>query len=89
MDVLCPGCGLPLASPDDICPRCALVQAIPPAVPARPVETDVGRLQERRVLAGPDRNVRRSLRMLLAIGVGLILLLFAVTVVLMWVLFGA
>jgi hypothetical protein len=35
-----------------------------------------------------DRSVRRSLRMLLAIGVGLTLLLFAVTAIIVWVVFG-
>ena len=88
MDVLCPGCGQPLASPDDTCPRCALAQSIPPAVTAGPVESDVGRLHERRVLAGPDRNVQRSLRMLLAYGIGLVLLLFAMIAVLVWVFFA-
>ncbi len=88
MDVFCPGCGQPLASPDDPCPRCALAQGIPPAVAARPVEPDVGRLHERRVLAGPDRNVQRSLRMLLAYGIGLVLLLFAVIAILVWIFFA-
>jgi hypothetical protein len=88
MDVRCPGCGQPLASPDDICPRCALAQGIPPAVAAGPVESDVGRLHERRVLVGPDRNVQRSLRMLLVFGVGLVLLLFAVIAVLVWIFFA-
>lgn len=88
MDVFCPGCGQPLASPDDPCPRCALAQGIPPAVAARPVEPDVGRLHERRVLAGPDRNVQRSLRMILAYGIGLVLLLFAVIAILVWIFFA-
>lgn len=88
MEVLCPGCGQPLASPDDTCPRCALAQGIPPAVAAGQVESDVDRLHERRVLAGPDRNVQRSLRMLLAFGIGLVLLLFAVTALFVWIFFA-
>ena len=88
MDPLCPGCGNPLASPDDICPRCALVQAIPPVVPTVPVGMDGGHSTDRRMPVGPDQDVRRSLRMLLAIGIGLTLLLFAVIAVLVWVLFG-
>jgi uncharacterized protein HemY len=40
------------------------------------------------VLAGPDRNVQRSLRMLLAFAVGLVLLLFAVIAVFVWVFFA-
>ena len=90
MDTFCPDCGLPLAPPDDVCPRCAVVKALPPAVvPAPPVERDAGRLQDRRMLVGPDPTVRWSLRMLLAVGIGLVLLLFAVSAVLVWVLFGA
>ena len=42
----------------------------------------------RRVLAGPDRNVQRSLRMLLAYGIGLVLLLFAVIAILVWIFFA-
>lgn len=90
MDTFCPDCGLPLAPMDDVCPRCAVVKALPPAVvPAPPVERDGGRLQDRRMLVGPDPTVRWSLRMLLAVGIGLVLLLFAVSAVLVWVLFGA
>ena len=43
---------------------------------------------ERRMPVGPDRTVWRSLRMLLVIAVGLILLLFAAIAILVWVLSG-
>ncbi|MEN6519292.1 MAG: hypothetical protein ABFC38_14150 [Methanospirillum sp.] len=43
---------------------------------------------ERRMPVSPDRDVRRSLRMLLAIAVGLTLLLFVVIAIHIWVLFG-
>lgn len=88
MDTLCPVCGTPLSSPDDICPRCALVQAVPPVVPTVPAGADGSRTQERRMPVAPDREVSRSLRMLLAIGVGLTLLLFALIAVFVWILFG-
>lgn len=88
MGSLCPGCGYPLESPDDICPRCALAQVLPPVVPAVLVGTDRSHPLERRMPVSPDRDVRRSLRMLLAIAVGLTLLLFVVIAILIWVLFG-
>jgi hypothetical protein len=52
------------------------------------VDVDWRQPAERRMPAGEDRDVRRSLRLLLAIGVGLTLLLFAVVAILVWVLFG-
>jgi predicted amidophosphoribosyltransferase len=88
MDHLCPGCGRPLAPPDDICPRCALAQAIPPVVSKVPREMERSQPSERRMPVGPDRTVRRSLHMLLMIAVGLVLLLFAVIAFLVWVLSG-
>jgi hypothetical protein len=88
MDPLCPACGGPLISPDESCPRCALARAIAPVTPTVPVGVDRRPSFERRMPAGDDRDVRRSLRLLLAIGVGLTLLLFAVVAILVWVLFG-
>jgi len=89
MDTLCPACGGPLASPDDICPRCALARAIAPVTPTVPVDVDRRRPVERRTPVGEDRDVRRSLRLLLAIGVGLTLLLFVIIALFVWVLYGA
>lgn len=88
MDPHCPVCGSLLGATDEVCPRCALAQALPPAVRTGAVEMDGGRLRDRRVLAGPDRDVSRSLRLLLAVGIGLILILFAVTALFVWILFG-
>lgn len=84
----CPGCGQPLASQDDVCPRCSLAQSVPPSVSPRAVEVDGDRLRDRRSLIGPDREVRWSLRMLLVFVVGLILLLFAVTAAIVGFLFA-
>lgn len=88
MDVLCPGCGAPLASPDDICPRCALVQAVPPSVPTVPAGVDGSHPFEHRLPVSQDRDVQRSLRLLLVIGVGLTLFIFAVIAIVIWLLFG-
>lgn len=88
MDPVCPACGGPLISPDEACPRCALARAIVPAAPTVPAGIDRRQAVERRMPVGEDRDVRRSLRMLLAIGVGVTLLLFAVVAIIVWVLFG-
>ena len=89
MDPVCPACGGPLISPDEVCPRCALARAMVPVAPTVPVGVDQRQPTDRRMPVGEDRDVRRSLRLLLAIGVGLTLLLFAVVAILVWVLFGA
>jgi hypothetical protein len=89
MDPVCPECGGPLISPDEACPRCALSRAIVPVAPTVPAGVDRHQPSERRMPLGEDRDVRRSFRLLLAIGVGLTLLLFAVVAILVWVLFGA
>jgi hypothetical protein len=52
------------------------------------VDADRRRPVERRTPVGDDRDVRRSLRLLLAIGVGLTLLLFGVIALFVWVLYG-
>jgi NMD protein affecting ribosome stability and mRNA decay len=89
MDVLCPGCGEPLASVDEVCPRCALSQAIAPVTPSLPATPERYQPPERRLPVSQDREIRRSLRILLVIGIGLTLLLFAVIAIIVWVLFGA
>lgn len=88
MEILCPGCGAPLSSPDDVCPRCALAQAIPPVVQTVPAGLDGSHPAEHRLPVALDRDVQHSLRMLLVIGVGLTLLVFAVIALLVWIFFG-
>ncbi len=91
MDVICPGCGYPLASADEMCPHCALAQAIAPAVPTVPTVPsgpERGQPPERRLPVSQDRDVQHSFRMLLVIGIGLTLLLFVVIAVIVWLLFG-
>lgn len=88
MDPVCPECGGPLVSIDEACPRCALARRATP--PALTVPTSVEQRQpaERRMSVPQDREVRRSLRILFAIGLGLTLLLFAVVAAIVWFVFG-
>jgi len=82
MDIHCPVCGLRLKSPDDTCPRCTLAKRVPPVVSPNSPNSATGYAGERSMQAGPDSDVRWSMRMLLLCCIGLVLLLFGIFAIL-------